>query len=204
MNENETSRVSGSGVPILRVVDLKQWAYCPRIPYYSWVKPIHPPETEPMRQGRLTQAVIERLEVRRKTSEYSLAGAERLFNVSIVSPALGLSGQIDLVLKLPSEVMPVDFKDTPGPVRRNHGIQLAAYSLLLEERFGVPSTRGFVYLIPSDVIVPGPLGQEAKREVSAMIRDLRDTLSSERLPPPADRRSKCVVCEFLNFCNDRF
>ncbi len=61
----------------LTVNDLKQYLYCPRVVYYYTVVPVDRKITYKMERGRLSQAELERLEVRRKLTKYGLTGGER-------------------------------------------------------------------------------------------------------------------------------
>ncbi len=49
----------------LTATDLKQWAYCPRIPFYRYVLPVRPASTYKMQRGKDVQAAVEALERRR-------------------------------------------------------------------------------------------------------------------------------------------
>ena len=49
----------------LTATDLKQWAYCQRIPFYRYVLPVRPAPTYKMERGRDVQAAVEALERRR-------------------------------------------------------------------------------------------------------------------------------------------
>jgi len=66
---------------MLRVTDLKQWAYCRRIVYYQHRMPGAGAPTYKMQEGRRAQELIERLEVRRTLREYGLDAAERRFGL---------------------------------------------------------------------------------------------------------------------------
>jgi CRISPR-associated exonuclease Cas4 len=171
--------------------------------FYQYCKPVEPVVTEPMAAGKRLEEAIERLERRRKTREYGLVDATRIFNLWIVSERLGLSGQIDLALRTDTEVIPVDFKHTPGPPRMNHKIQLAAYGLLLEERFSLPARRSFIFRLPDEELFEIALEDAYRSSVQRAVEEIRKMILNERFPPPADSIGKCANCEFLNFCNDR-
>jgi len=51
----------------LRVGDLKQWAYCPRIVFFGYVMPVDKKSTFKMRQGNEAEEAIDRLEKRRSS-----------------------------------------------------------------------------------------------------------------------------------------
>src|SRR5438094_1227131 len=98
----------------LRVTDLKQHAYCPRIPFYQHVMGFTGKPTYKMKRGRDAQAAIEALERRRKHREYGLAEGRRHFGSWLTSERLGLSGKLDLLIETEAACFPVDFKYTTG------------------------------------------------------------------------------------------
>jgi len=186
----------------LRVNDLKQFAYCPRIVYYQYILPVERVPTYKMEHGKTAQIDVEALEKRRKLRAYGLERGERLFNLWLRSARLGLSGRLDLLIRTQTGCFPVDFKYTEEPPRRNHLLQLAGYALLVEEHFGVSVTTGFLYLIPKKDVAVIDLPGKAKDEVLAMLETMREMVRRESLPEPTPVRSRCQDCEYQNYCAD--
>ena len=186
----------------LTVTDLKQSAYCRRLPYYRFVLPVTQVATYKMGRGTDVQAAVQALERRRGFREYGLGAGERLFCVRLHSPRLALSGQLDLLVKTPQAAYPVDFKDTEGGVRANHRVQLAAYALLVEEvlRLRVPS--GYIYLVPRKEVQEVPLGAPERDDVLQRMEAIRRMVAAETLPPPTKVRARCTECEYRNYCGD--
>src|SRR5688572_11185534 len=118
-----------------RVADLKQFVYCPRIPFYQHVMGFHGTPTSKMQQGRVAQDAIEALEKRRRFREYGLTEGERHFGAWIHSRVLNLAGKLDLLIETSDACYPVDFKYTTGRPHRNHLFQLAGYSHLVAEYY---------------------------------------------------------------------
>ena len=172
----------------LTVTDLKQWVYCPRIPYYHHVMPVEIARTYKMQRGRDVEAAVEAMEKRRGFRRYGLERGERRFGVWLHSAALELSGKLDLLIITEDACYPVDFKDTEGGVRYNHRIQLAAYSILVEENLARPVPIAFVYLVPSRQLVTVPVGAKERKEVTRAIA--RCAASSSRKTCRARRRSE--------------
>ncbi len=188
----------------VRVTDLKQWAYCPRGVYFDLCLPHLRPTTYLMQAGRQAEQRFVRLEMRRSLRRYGLPAGERHFAVYLASERLGLHGVADLVLELPAPdhaVLPVDAK-LSRRVSPGMRLQLAAYALLLEESWGVPAPRGFVYLIPRKQACEVPITARLRRQVLSTLEAIHDMLWHDRLPPPTPRRARCVDCEFRRFCND--
>jgi CRISPR-associated exonuclease Cas4 len=188
----------------LRVNDIKQYAYCPRVVFYQYSMPVEKKTTWKMDQGKIEEAEIDRLEQRRKLTGYRLAEGERRFHFLLTSTRLGLTGKLDLLIDSPEGLFPVDFKWTTGRPHRNHIFQLCAYALLLEVHFHKPVTKGFVYLIPQSDAVVFDLTAELKQQTEAVLEEMRRMIETEQMPPPTPMRNRCTDCEYRNFCGDVF
>lgn len=186
----------------LTATDLKQWAYCQRIPFYRYVLPVRPAPTYKMERGRDVQAAVEALERRRGFRAYGLGKGERRFGIWLSSERLGLSGKLDLLILTADACFPVDFKDTEGGLRQNHRMQLAAYALLAEEAFKRPVPEAFVFLVPHKRVVAVELTDADRRHAEDALTDMRRLITSEEMPPPTTVRARCQACEFRNFCGD--
>ena len=73
---------------MLRVTDLKQWAYCRRIVYYQHRMPGVGKQTYKMGEGKAAQDMVEQLEMRRTLREYGFEGAGRKFGVWVPGSTL--------------------------------------------------------------------------------------------------------------------
>jgi CRISPR-associated exonuclease Cas4 len=188
----------------LRVNDLKQYAYCPRVVFYQYCMPVNKKPTWKMEQGKVAEGNIDELEKRRKLREYRLAEGRREFHVWLSSKRLGLSGKLDLLIESPEGLFPVDFKMTAGRPYKNHVMQLCGYARLLEDCYGREVLKGFVYLIPQNDAVVFDLTEERKKEADALIGEIRRMIETEQMPPPTPVRNRCADCEFRNYCGDIF
>jgi CRISPR-associated exonuclease Cas4 len=188
----------------LRVNDIKQYAYCPRVVFYQYSMPVEKKATWKMEQGKIEEAEIDRLEKRRKLGGYRLVEGERRFHFRLTLARLGLTGKLDLLIESPEGLFPVDFKWTTGRPHRNHIFQLCAYALLLEDYFQRPVTKGFVYLIPVSDAVVFDLTDDLKDQTRTMLSEIRRMIEKEEMPPPTPVRNRCTDCEYRNFCGDIF
>lgn len=187
----------------LRVADLKQWAYCPRILYYEMCLPDVRPLTYKMQAGAEAGKSEVGREERRSLRAYGIAAGAREFDVPVRSARLGLRGEIDMVITVEAtgEVVPVDYKLSRIP-GAHFQMQLMAYGLLLEELRGVEIQRGFLYEIPLRQAIQVRFDQRLRMATLQAIETMRRTMEMERMPPPTKQRAKCVACEFRRFCND--
>lgn len=191
---------------LVRVTDLKQYAYCPRVVYYQYCLPGVRPMTFKMRQGIEAQDRVEELEKRRSLREYGLKEGERHFNIALTSLRLGCTAQIDLVVAYGAgnkrTLLPVDFKMSRHEPGRHFMLQLACYGMMLEEAWQAPAPEGVIYLIPVKRAIHIKLNKRLRRDAEAVLAAIRETVTVERMPPPTPHRGRCVDCEFRRFCND--
>lgn len=189
---------------LFRVIDLKQYAYCPRVLYYHTVLPQVRPVTYKMEAGVAAHELAEGRERRRSLSSYGVPAGERFFQVALQSSTLGLSGELDMVIETETELIAVDYKNT-AKVGKHFKLQLMAYGRLLETAWPGPAktvSRGFLYLIPQRKAVEVRFTAPLRRELAAALVALGQIAHQQQMPPPAAHQAQCVDCEFRRFCND--
>ena len=186
----------------IRVSDIKQYFYCPRVVYHTYYTPVARPTTHPMQIGAVQHEVLSVLERRRTLSRYGLEAGSRHFHISLHAVGLGLSGVLDLLIETEDGAFPIEFKDTPQRLNLNAKYQLTAYALMVEECLGQSVFQGFIYRIPTGRITTVPISETLRRRTLDAIKQIRRMLSDEWLPPPTPQRGKCVECEFRRFCAD--
>lgn len=188
--------------PIVRVSDLRQWTYCPRVPWWTHVCPVGKVESFKMRQGLAKERRQQRLQKRRTLSAFGMKNGKIENNVDLYSPTLGLSGRLDMLLRWGLSRFPIEIKFTQGPARINHRLQLAGYALLLEDSYGVPVPHGYVVRLPDDTVdqiaIDGALRDLAWKTILAV----RQTIIREQMPPRNAVVARCIDCEYCHFCGD--
>jgi CRISPR-associated exonuclease Cas4 len=193
---------------LFEVTDLKQWTYCPRVLYYRYCLPEIRPITDLIRAGIDSHHDEAGREERRSLRAYGLEHGERAFDVGLRSVRLGLRGRLDLVIAVPergapgAEAIVVEYKDSEKPAGPHFKLQLAAYALLLEEAWGLPVRRGFIYSIPLRRSEPISITLALRQKVHQAVEAMRATVAGERMPAAPTSRRPCVSCEFRRFCND--
>jgi len=192
----------------VRVTDLKQFVYCPRVYFYQVCLPKIRPVTYKMEEGvRAGQSEAGR-EERRSLRAYGIKEGTREFDVPVRSKHLGVRGEIDMVITVApeedgatGEVIPVDYK--MSKIAGIHfQMQVAVYGMMLEEMRGVKVTRGFLYEIPLKRAEVVEIDMRMRLRAEKAFREMREILEKERMPPPVRNVAKCVTCEFRRFCND--
>ena len=186
----------------LRVSDLKQFVYCQRVVFYNYVMPVEKKATFKMEYGKIAEDKIDRLENRRKLKEYGLSSGTREFHKQLYSEKYGLSGKVDLLIKTDAAYYPVDFKYTTSQPHKNHLYQLLGYAIILEDVYNRNVDKGFVYLIPKEDAVVFDLTGKVKEETKNLLDDIRNMIHCQQIPPPVNSPTKCLDCEYRNFCGD--
>jgi CRISPR-associated exonuclease Cas4 len=190
----------------VRVVDLKHYLYCPRIAYFERVLGVTEQKSSQQVSSLSDHEKLEELEKRRKGGLFysgELAEATKLFRVHLFSDRLNLEGVLDCVLILRNEVIPVDYKQMKSRNGRpwiDHKIQLAAYALLLEEKFSTVVRRGYLYYLPEERVLEVFFTRSMKRYVRRVIGQVLEILREERLPPVRVSPSKCLGCGYYWVC----
>lgn len=187
---------------ILRVTDLKQYAYCPRAVFFSYLMPVEKKTTFKMEEGRSAESEETPLEKRRTLNRYELPPGKRTFGLWLSSGSVGLSGKLDLLIEAESRYYPVDFKNSTTGLHPNMTLQLAGYALLVEARFETEVGLGFISFLPEgnvELVNLTPAVKNGARQTIALIQDM---IRRERTPEPTERRRRCVECEYRNFCGD--
>ena len=186
----------------IRVSDIKQYFYCPRVVHHTYYTPVVRPTTHPMQIGAVQHEVLSVLERRRTLSRYGLDTGSRQFHIPLHAESLGLSGVLDLLIRTEDEAFPVEFKSTTQRLNLNAKYQLTAYALMVEECLGQSVSQGFIYRIPTQRITAVPISETLRRRTLDAIKQIQRMLSDEWMPPPTPQRGKCVECEFRRFCAD--
>ena len=189
------------GDALVTVTDLRQYAYCPRVVYFTGMLPR--PLTRKMREGIQAHTDEEDRERRRSLRPYRLVDGERQYGVRLEDTALGLRGMLDMLVLREDEVIPIEHKMSEGPISITHRIQLQAYGLLVAAAYGVPARRGFVYWIPRRQATEVPFSPELAARTIDVVARVRTIKGSEALPEPTSVLPRCTDCEYRRFCGDR-
>lgn len=199
MKRKQKLPISDVAEPFVSVTDVKHYIYCPRIVYFERVLHAEPVFGSQQKEGREKHEEYIRKELRRKDAIYyspDFVGAEKLLFVSLNSPRLGLTGQLDCIIKtVKGEYIPVDYKSMSsdkGRVWMDHKYQLVAYALLVEENYGTVVKRGFVNYIPERLVLKVEITSTMKTHVKRVIGHIKRIIKKETLPPIRVAKHKCT------------
>ena len=123
--------------------------------------------------------------------------------LKIESDELRLKGRVDQVHVYDKEYIPFELKTGKMPqdgVWPSHRIQIAAYSLLLQEHFKKPVKEGFVYYLDSKQKRQIVINPYMVDEVKQLVDDIIELLKSKNIPDFCSNENKCRKCGLREKC----
>jgi len=126
-----------------------------------------------------------------------------LSELSIESEELKLKGIIDQVHVYDNEYVPFELKTGSTPhdgVWQSHRIQIAAYSMLLQEKFNKDVKEGFVVYLDSKQKRHIAINQFMKHEIRQIVNKVISLLESKELPDFCNNENKCRKCGLQSTC----
>lgn len=126
-----------------------------------------------------------------------------LSELRLESDELKLKGVIDQVHVYENDYVPFELKTGNMPkdgVWPSHRLQIAAYSLLLEEKFKKEIKKGFIIYIDSKQKRQIAINPFMREEVGQIIDEVIVLLQSKELPDFCSNENKCRKCGLKDRC----
>lgn len=174
---------------VLTPWDVKQYAYCPVIPWIAWNYGFREPETYSMVRGR-----EERRQRLLKLQEMGFTPPIRI-DVQLYSQRFKLAGVADAITGGRRRTV-VEVKAFKRKKYNHFRVQLMVYALLSEEVLG-PTIRAA--LILGSRLKLWDVTLEALMETKRLVLKTRAAVESER-PPRTQLSGKCLSCWYRRFC----
>jgi len=121
----------------------------------------------------------------------------------ISSEKLQLKGVIDQLQKYENNFIPIELKTGKLPqqgIWPSHRIQLAAYALLLEDKFGMRVKEGFVHYLDYGQKKQLVMNPFLRQEVIDLTKKVIALLKSKELPDFCLNKNKCNSCGLKDIC----
>ena len=182
---------------------LRQHQFCPRIPYFVELLGLQPVMPLWVRQGSTHHRRQQMLDRRRNLVRYNLDQGKVHHDVRLNDDQHGIHGICDAVVETDTAVYAVEFKLSGNAVMRNQRIQLIAYGIASEIRFGKPCDRGFVLFGDRGKTIVVDINEQARSDLNNVVEEIRYNLDGAAMPTTPANAAQCGQCEFLNYCNDR-
>jgi CRISPR-associated exonuclease Cas4 len=186
-------------VPFITVVDVRDYAYCPRVVYFTRVLHLRERVTEAMEYGR-----EEHEEPPLAPLVPRLKPAKIIRGVELTSRRLRLTGKVDMIVVTKhGEYVPVEVKwsePRAGRPRRQHRAQLAAYALLIEDEFSTTVKRAIIYYSRAGKLMEVALTDHDKRQVKEFVDRIYEVIRSEEVPEVRQDEKQCRDCGYRMYC----
>jgi CRISPR-associated exonuclease Cas4 len=184
----------------ITAADIKRYAWCPRIIYFTHVLHLEERVTEAMEEGKeehddaIIAPIVAQLKARKVIK-----------GLNLVSDTLRLSGKPDFILDTKfGELVPVEVKvaslDTISKAKKDHVMQLACYALLIEDNFKRVVKRCAVYYLKDKRVVYVALTNDLKLEAKKAIDKAYKIIEQEEMPKVRQPISKCKNCGYYRYC----
>ncbi len=184
---------------LLPVSLIRQYFFCPQIPYINVVLHVVEPETESMISGRASHEKFRAQHLPRNMKPRRIA-----IDVPLSSPRLGLCGLLDaLVETVFGELVPCEMKNSTigcGNPPLKDRAQLAAYAMLVEEQYRKTVKRGVLFYTEDCRKIVTTLDESVRRLVIKAVREIRGIIETER-PPERKNLSACASCWYKRICH---
>lgn len=181
---------------------LRQFVFCPRIPWFKYVMAFEPPEQQWVTQGKDWHDRQKTLFKRRVAHDLT-APVEHQQNVYVRSQKLQLHGYVDEIIFGASGCAVIEYKVDHGKPQLGQRLQLLAYVEAVEETYILPVVNAILLKGSASKQFKVAIDLPARDLLNQKLSELRLVLGSHRMPFSSASEDKCAQCEYLRYCNDR-
>lgn len=190
---------------MLAISLIREYLFCPRILYFytlSNISPKYPLHVNLGHSFHLKQDIL------LKSRSFARL---KLDNFSLIKPfmlkdeELGIYGIFDLAFLLEDEVIPLEYKNLAfKKLYFSHKMQLSAYGMLLERLYKKTFKRAIIVHGNNLKCTSLNITKDDKSNLLEIIKNMQDLVKAGLFPSSSASDAKCLPCEFLNYCDDRF
>lgn len=123
----------------------------------------------------------------------------------VESEELRLKGVVDQVHVYDDKYVPFELKTGKIPndgVWPSHRVQVAAYSLLLQEHFKKPVREGFVFYLDAREKRNIAINPFMKEEIKKIVNEIIELLEKRDIPDFCSNQNKCIKCGVKQTCHN--
>lgn len=187
---------------LLPISHIRQFIFCPRIPWFKCIMAFDPPEQQWVKHGK-DWHLHQNINHKRRVNRYLSGTVQHKLDVYVKSNQLGLHGYVDEVAYNDDECVLIEYKVDSKPPSIGHHMQLMAYVIAMQEQS--------LLVVKAAVLLKGSafrqysmdIGSHSKLKLLSFNQKLRQVLDSPYLPASSAQWQKCNQCEYLRYCNDR-
>lgn len=182
---------------------LRQWHFCPRIPYYQELLGTQITRPPWVKQGHDYEIAQHHLFRRRNLSRFGLDNGTMHTQVYLDHPDEPFHGIADLVIETSEVVHVVEIKLRLDRVGAGIIAQLTALGILAEAHWNKPATDAFVVYGADAKVKHLNISDDLRRQARHTAQQIQTMLISAVKPASPAGEHQCAQCEYLNYCNDR-
>ncbi len=182
---------------------IRQWYFCTRIPFYQETLGTSVQRPQWVDQGASYELLQRKLFKRRNLSRFQLDSGNLLYNVTLSSKNLPFHGIADIIIELAKEIYVVEIKLNLHKHFAGAEAQLTALSLLASEVFHKPTQHAFLLYGSSAQVKQIEITEDLKQNIMDIAHQITTSLEAGNKPHSSAQASRCTLCEYVNYCNDR-
>lgn len=121
----------------------------------------------------------------------------------VESDELQLKGIVDRIEVYKDGYVPIELKTGKIPregVWPGHKIQIAAYAMLIEEKFNTQVKEGFVNYLDAKETRRIAINPFMKEEIINLVKEVQKLLKNQDIPSYCENKNKCVKCGLRETC----
>ena len=183
---------------------IRQWHFCPRIPFYQETLNTHISRPIWVRQGNTYEKMQHHLMKRRNLSRFQLERGAVHTRVHLNNAGnLPFHGIADSIIETEDSVYIVEMKINLNPKHKGIRAQIAALAMLASRIFNKPSPHGFIVYGKKANVCIVDITDALKNQTLETAHTILNSLKMSIKPSSSASLAQCSHCEYLNYCNDR-
>lgn len=183
---------------------IRQYKFCPRIVYYNLltnIKPIYPRQVS---LGVDYHQLQSEMLKSRKFKKFHIDYKEIVSEEYLENETLNICGKVDMAFLTDDEVIPVEFKHIDKKPSYSHILQLVGYGILLEKEYKKSFKTAFIVHSNNMKFYKIDITSKHKKDFFEVLKKIEQIVKNDILPNSSADGKKCLQCEYLNYCDDRF
>lgn len=181
---------------------LRQYLFCPRIPYYIEISNVIPKQNLWCRQGSELNLKFALKSSARILKKFQLEHGDVKLELNVQSLYHKIHGRIDAMIITDEEVVPIEIKSS-RQLNDSAAIQLCAYAICLEEMYFKKIQIGFLVEGQNLKIRTIEINKSLREKTITTLTKMDEIINQGVLPLSSVKIEKCLQCEYLKYCNDR-
>lgn len=187
---------------LIPISHIRQYLFCPRVPWFKHVMQFEPPEQGWVTQGKRWHEAHQPRH-KRRLCHYLSPPTERTLDAYVVSTRLGIHGYVDELITNGQQSVVMEYKVDSGKPTLAQKLQLMAYVIAVEEPMHLEVVAAILLKGDATKQYKMVVDEKLKRTLLEVLYALRKTIASHRMPSSSASSAQCDQCEYLRYCNDR-